>query len=142
VTPVKNFVVLRRNAAGNATEGVSTAELDLAEEDITDLERYIDANRGELLFARGVILVEGDAERFMVPVLARQQGYDLDELGISVCSISGTNFAPYLILLGPKGLAMPLAAFTDRDPRKPQKDGRPSTVGMEQSRQTDASALG
>lgn len=123
VTPVKDFVVLRLNADGNATEGVSTASLDLSDEDIADLERYIDVNRGEMLFARGVILVEGDAERFLVPVLAKQQGYDLDELGISVCSVSGTNFEPYLILLGPEGLDMPVAALTDMDPRPPKSDG-------------------
>jgi putative ATP-dependent endonuclease of OLD family len=125
VTPLKNFVVLRLNADGSATEGVSTAALDLTDEDIADLERYIDVNRGELFFARGVILVEGDAERFLVPVLAGQQGYDLDELGISVCSVSGTNFAPYLVLLGHEGLDIPLAAFTDHDPREPKLDGAP-----------------
>lgn len=125
VTPIRDFVVLRLNADGNATEGVSTADLDLSGKHIADLERYIDVNRGELLFARGVILVEGDAERFLVPVLARQQGYDLDELGVSICSVSGTNFEPYLVLLGPKGLNIPLAAFTDHDPRKPKSDGTP-----------------
>jgi putative ATP-dependent endonuclease of the OLD family len=123
VTPLKNFVVLRLNANRNATEGVSTVDLDLKDDDISDLERYIDVNRGELFFARGVILVEGDAERYLVPVLARQQGYDLDELGISVCSVSGTNFAPYLILLCHKGLDIPLAAFTGHDPREPKPDG-------------------
>ena len=71
-------------------------------------EEKIDVNRGELFFAKGVILVEGDAEKFLVPALARNQGYDLDELGISVCSISGTNFYPYLTLLGPKTLKMPV----------------------------------
>lgn len=125
ITPVKNFVVLRLNADGNATEGASTADLDLSDEDIADLERYIDVNRGELFFARGVILVEGDAEKFLIPVLARQQGYDLDELGISVCSISGTNFEPYLVLLGPEGLGIPLVTFTDYDPREPRDDGTP-----------------
>lgn len=125
VTPVRDFVLLRRNADGTATEAVSTADLDLSEEDIADLERYIDVNRGEILFARGVILVEGDAERFLVPVLAKQQGYDLDELGISVCSVSGTNFEPYLILLGSEGLDMPLAALTDYDRRKPKRNGTP-----------------
>jgi len=125
VTPVKDFLVLRLNADGSATEDVSTAELDLLDADIADLERYVDVNRGEMFFARGVILVEGDAERFLVPVLARQQGYDLDELGISVCSVSGTNFEPYLILLGPEELDMPLAAFTDQDPRAPKDDGTP-----------------
>jgi putative ATP-dependent endonuclease of OLD family len=123
VTPLKDFVLLRSNKDRNATEAVSTAEIELSSEDITDLERYIDVNRAEILFARGVILVEGDAERFLVPVLAKNQGYDLDELGISVCSISGTNFYLYLILIGPYGLNLPLSALTDYDPRKPKKDG-------------------
>ena len=123
VTPVRDFVLLRRTTAGNATEAVSTAALDLSDEGVADLERYLDVNRGEMLFARGVILVEGDAERFLVPILAKQRGYDLDQLGISVCSVSGTNFEPYLILLGPKGLDMPVAALTDMDPRPPNEDG-------------------
>jgi putative ATP-dependent endonuclease of OLD family len=123
VTPLKDFVVLRLNQDGNATEAISTADLDLSDEEIADLERYIDVNRGELLFARGVILVEGDAERFLVPILAKNIGCDLDELGISVCSISGTNFYPYLILIGPYGLNLPLAALTDYDPQKPKKNG-------------------
>ena len=123
VTPLKNFVLLRLNKQGDATEAVSTANIDLSAEDVSDLERYIDVNRGELFFARGVILVEGDAEKFLIPVLARNQGYDLDEFGISVCSIAGINFYPYLVLLGPKGLNLPLATFTDYDPRKPEADG-------------------
>lgn len=122
VTSLRNFVVLRLNEQGNATEAVSTAGISLSDEDISDLERYIDVNRGEILFARGVILVEGDAEKFLFPVFAKNQGYDLDELGISVCSIAGVNFYPYLVLLGPQGLNLPLAAFTDYDPRKPKTD--------------------
>jgi putative ATP-dependent endonuclease of OLD family len=125
VTPLKDFAVLRLDKDGDATEAVSTADLALSEEDIADLERYIDVNRGELLFARGVILVEGDAEKFLVPVLAKNQGCDLDELGISVCFVSGTNFYPYLMLIGPAGLNLPFAAFTDYDPRKPKADGTP-----------------
>jgi putative ATP-dependent endonuclease of OLD family len=58
-------------------------------------------------------------------VLAKQHGYDLDELGVSVCSVSGTNFEPYLALLGPKGLNIPLVVFTDQDPREPKNDGTP-----------------
>lgn len=123
VTPIRDFVVLRRNEDGDATEAVSTAQVELSEEDVVDLERYIDVNRGEILFARGVILVEGDAERFLVPALARLQGYDLDQLGIAVCSIAGTNFAPYLVLLGPAALDIPCTCLTDFDPRPPKADG-------------------
>lgn len=124
VTPLRNFVVLRLNADGNATEAVSTADLSMAEEDIADLERYVDATRGEILFARGVIFVEGDSEKFLLPVLAKAQGIDLDELGISVCSISGTNFTPYVDFVGAHGLDLPFAALTDFDPRKPTEEGK------------------
>ncbi len=123
VTPLRDIVLLRQNADRNATEAVSTAEIELDAHDVADLERYLDVNRGEVLFAKGVILVEGDAERFLLPVLAKNNGYDLDELGIAVCSISGTNFYPYLTLLGPNGLDLPVAALTDFDPRKPKSDG-------------------
>jgi putative ATP-dependent endonuclease of the OLD family len=123
VTPLKDFVILRLNKESNATEAVSTVGIDLNEEEVADIERYMDVNRGELLFARGVILVEGDAEKFLIPVLGKNQGYELDEIGISVCSIAGTNFYPYLLLLGPKTLNLPVAALTDYDPREPKEDG-------------------
>lgn len=127
VTPLRDFVLLRLNRKGDATEAVSTVSIGLDDEDVADIERYLDVNRGELMFARGVILVEGDAEKFLLPVLAKNQGYDLDELGISICSIAGTNFYPYVVLLGPKGLNIPLSALTDYDPRKPRIDGTPRT---------------
>jgi putative ATP-dependent endonuclease of the OLD family len=116
VAPVKSLVLLRRDADGLSTNGYSTAGLDLEQKDIADLERYLDVNRGEIVFSRGVLLVEGDAECFILPMLAKQIGYDLDELGISVCSVSGTNFAPYVKLLGPTGLNIPFAVITDLDP--------------------------
>lgn len=128
VTPLKDFVVLRHPTKdANFTEAVSTAEIDLEDDDIADLERYIDVNRGEVLFAKGVILVEGDSERYLLPILARRQGFDLDELGISVCSIAGTNFAPYLRLFGTAGLNIPVVVLTDLDPRSPKKDGTERT---------------
>jgi putative ATP-dependent endonuclease of OLD family len=88
----------------------------LANDEVEDLERYLDVTRGEILFARGVMLVEGDAERFLIPPLARALGHDLDQLGITVCSIAGTNFAPYAKLLCPSGLAIPFVIITDLDP--------------------------
>lgn len=64
-------------------------------QEIADLERYLDVTRGEMIFGRGVILVEGDAELYLVPVLAKLAGIDLEQLGITVCSVGGTNFEPY-----------------------------------------------
>jgi putative ATP-dependent endonuclease of the OLD family len=82
---------------------------------VDDLSRYLDVTRAEMLFARGVILVEGDAERFLVPVAAGTLKTPLDHLGITVCSVAGTNFTPYVKLL--TGLGIPFAVITDWDPR-------------------------
>ncbi len=123
VAPIRNFLILRKKPNSKATEAVSTAQLKLSKHDKADLERYIDVNRGEMLFARGVIFVEGDAERFLIPVLASNQGINLDKHGVSVCSVSGTNFAPYLKLMGPLGLNIPFSALTDMDPRQPDSEG-------------------
>jgi putative ATP-dependent endonuclease of OLD family len=116
VAPLRSIVLLRKTADGRASEGVTTARLTLDEGVVADLERYLDVTRAEMLFAKAVILVEGEAERFLVPALAKAAGIDFDELGITVCSVAGTNFGPYLALLGEQGLQLPVAVITDGDP--------------------------
>jgi putative ATP-dependent endonuclease of OLD family len=113
---LNSIVVLRKTADLQSTEAASTAELAFDADDVADLERYLDVTRGEMLFAKGVVLVEGEAEVFIVPALAKARGVDLDELGITVCSVAGTNFAPYVKLLGANGLQIPFAVITDGDP--------------------------
>jgi putative ATP-dependent endonuclease of the OLD family len=66
-----------------------------------------------LVFARGVILVEGDAERFLIPAFADELDMLLDEYGVTVCSVAGTNFKPYVKLLC--ALGIPFAVITDYD---------------------------
>jgi putative ATP-dependent endonuclease of the OLD family len=117
VSPLKSLVLLRKAADEKSSEGVSTAELELDDAEREDLERYLDVTRGEMLFAKGVILVEGEAELYVVPALGKLLGHDFDELGITVCSVAGTNFAPYVKLLEPNGLDIPFAVLTDFDPQ-------------------------
>jgi putative ATP-dependent endonuclease of OLD family len=123
VAPLSNVVLLRQVRGEHLTEnhtiGRSLHEVNLEEQERQDLERYIDVTRGELFFSRGVILVEGDAEKFLLPVLAKLYDPDLDfdALGITVCPIGGTNFGPYVRLLGKSGLNIPFAVLTDFDPK-------------------------
>ena len=109
VAPLRSLVLLR-DAGKAGTVGHSTASIELSDDEVDDLARYLDVTRAEMLFARGVILVEGDAERFLVPVFAAKLGTPLDQLGITVCSVVGTNFTPYAKFLS--GLANSLL---DRD---------------------------
>jgi putative ATP-dependent endonuclease of OLD family len=113
VAPLHSLVLLRREKGGES-RARSTAQLTFDAPELGDLERYLDVTRGELLFARGVVLVEGDAEEFLVPVLARHAGYALDSLGISVCAVRGAYFTPYVRLV--RHLEIPFVVVTDGDP--------------------------
>ena len=114
VAPLRSLVLLKESE-NNGSTGRSTSAIDLENNEVDDLQRYLDVNRAEILFSRGVILVEGDAERFLIPVFAETKEQSLDKLGISVCSVSGTNFAPYAKFL--TGLGIPFSILTDWDPR-------------------------
>lgn len=116
VTPLRSIVLLKRSKEEAATEALSTANIDLTDAEVDDLERYLDITRGEILFAKRVILVEGEAEQYIVPILGEKLGYNFDELGITVCSVNGTNFLPYVKLLNCLGI--PYALLTDLDPRE------------------------
>lgn len=117
VTPLNSLVVLRSDGTPARTVARSTFNAGFTSTDVDDLERYLDVTRGELLFAKGVILVEGEAETYLLPAFAKVLGYDLDELGITVCSVAGTNFLPFVKLLGKDGLGIPFSTLTDEDPR-------------------------
>lgn len=112
VAPLASLLLLRaEDEAG--TKGYSTAAANFTEAEAEDLSRYLDVTRAEMVFARGVLLVEGDAERFLIPAFATEMGISLDEHGISVCSIAGTNFQPYVKLLC--ALGIPFVVVTDYD---------------------------
>ncbi len=107
-------IVLLKSALDKGTQAFSLARLKLSDEELEDLQRYLDTTRAEILFSRGVIFVEGYAEAALLPVFAKSCGYDLDELGVTVCNVGGVNFSPYVKLA--TALALPFAVITDWDP--------------------------
>jgi putative ATP-dependent endonuclease of OLD family len=115
VAPLPSILLLKQDQDKRSSVGRSTHEAGLSKEEITDLERYLDATRAEILFAKGVVLVEGASETFLLPAFASCFGTALDEHGITVCSVHGTDFVPYIKLLGPNGLSLPFVVVTDGD---------------------------
>ena len=115
VAPLTSILLLRQSGQSIGSDGRSVALAGLEDQEIADLERYLDATRAELLFAKGIIFVEGAAELFLIPAYAETQGYPLDEYGITVCSVHGTNFEPYAKLVGSNGLSIPFVIVTDGD---------------------------
>lgn len=115
VADPRRLVVLRGGEEG--TSAFSALDAELEERQWSDIGRYLDVTRSEMVFARNVLLVEGLAEQMLMPVIAADQRIDLDGEGISVCAIGGVNFEPYVRFL--RALGTPHAVITDGDPRGP-----------------------
>ena len=112
VAPLRAIVHLKEQ--GGKCLAYSLANLPVTTDELEDIERYLTATRSELLFSRGVIFVEGDAEESLIPSFADAMGHKLDRLGITVCNVAGVNFTPYVKLAASLGL--PFAVVTDWDP--------------------------
>lgn len=83
---------------------------------IKRLERYLDAVRSNLLFAKGVILVEGDAEQILIPVMFEVVfGLSLDEIGISLINIGSTGFENVATIFHDERIKKYCAILTDQD---------------------------
>ncbi|MFE4422024.1 ATP-dependent endonuclease [Streptomyces sp. NPDC056817] len=113
VTPLSSIVLTSRSGDHTVGSVVPPGVLTAAETD--DLERYLNVTRAEILFAKGVVLVEGAADAYLLPALAEAAGFPLDDHGIVVSSVEGTDFAPYSTLLGPRALRRPHWILTDGD---------------------------
>ncbi|MCQ9136879.1 hypothetical protein KMS84_39905, partial [Streptomyces sp. IBSBF 2807] len=61
----------------------------LDEGDYRFLARFLDVTKANLFFARGVLIVEGDAEAILLPALARLLEKDLTRHGVSVVNVGG-----------------------------------------------------
>lgn len=59
------------------------------------LERFLDATKANLFFARGVIIVEGDAENLLIPTIAEIIGRPLYKYGISIVNVGSTAYKRY-----------------------------------------------
>jgi putative ATP-dependent endonuclease of the OLD family len=111
VSPLNYIVHIRK--VDDGSKAFSTVELELSDWEKKDIERYVDAKRGEIYFGKLIILVEGIAEEYIIPAATDAIGTPLDDYGIIVCNVNSTNFKPYIQLL--ETLKIPWVLFTDGD---------------------------
>jgi putative ATP-dependent endonuclease of OLD family len=113
VSNVNNVNILGRH--GSFCEAYQPAT-GLDPTQVTSIQRYLDAVRSNLLFAKSVILVEGDVEEILIPVLVKQVlGLSVDELGISVINIRSTGFKNVAVLFDDLRIRKRCAIVTDLD---------------------------
>lgn len=84
------------------------------------LERFLDATKANLFFAKGLIMVEGDAENILMPALADLIERPLHKDGVSVVNVGSTAYKRYVNIFKRKDekvFGMPIAIVSDLDVR-------------------------
>jgi predicted ATP-dependent endonuclease of OLD family len=128
----------------NKITSVPIHQCGLSDSSRSFLTRWLDVTKSTLLFAKGIILVEGIAEAMVIPELAKRVIKDynkinstkipdtLEEQGISVINMNGIYFKHFMQLfsnLDPadkESLSIPLrcVGITDNDPKTDSKPTR------------------
>ena len=112
-----NLVLLRDGRGYSMSEG----QTKLTKSDYRFLERFLDVTKSNLFFARGVIIVEGDAENILLPVIARLIDRNFEQYGVSVVNVGGVGLSRYGRIFmrekpeTGKEISIPVACITDMD---------------------------
>lgn len=116
---LKNIILLKDNMGFELTEGKTA----LRKGDYLFLQRFLDATKSNMFFAKGIIMVEGDAENLLIPTIAEIIGYPLEKYGVSIVNVGSTAFLRYsslFVRVDGKSVNIPVAVVTDCDV-KPSK---------------------
>ncbi len=96
------------------------------------VERYLDATKSTMLFAKGVLLVEGIAEQLLIPALAEKLNRPFDQYHVAVVRVDGLTFKHFLPLFGAGAeagekrftLNRRVACVVDADPTRKEKNSK------------------
>jgi putative ATP-dependent endonuclease of OLD family len=105
---LRSMVKLSNNVSVKQLPNVFDAE------DLLILQREVMRFRGEVLFARGIILFEGVTEEQIVPAMFEHYfGFTAFCAGVNCISVAGKNYAPFIKLAC--SLGIPVCVVGDND---------------------------
>jgi len=101
------------------TYPLASGHTKLQKTDYSFLQRFIDATRANLFFARGVMMVEGPAEAILLPTLAEVCGRSFSKHGVSIVNVGSVGLYHYARILQRQDpipeYPVPAVCLTDRD---------------------------
>jgi putative ATP-dependent endonuclease of OLD family len=127
--PLSHLALIEGGRAFPLAEGKTK----LSKSDCRFLERFLDVTKANLFFARAVLIVEGDAENILLPVIAKLLDREFSEYGVSLVNVGGLGLGRYARVFmredtGADGeIGIPVACMTDMDV---MPDNAPWIVGI------------
>ncbi|PKL68501.1 MAG: ATP-dependent endonuclease [Methanomicrobiales archaeon HGW-Methanomicrobiales-1] len=141
-TPLENLIICKNNKA--FPMGIDYTNLSPANYGF--LYRFLDATKANLFFARGVLLVEGDAENLLIPTIAKIIDRPLHRYGVSIVNVGSKAFDHFVEIFDRKDgdlMGINVSLITDMDvkpieyPLDPKKDFKktrtPETIEVDKA---------
>jgi putative ATP-dependent endonuclease of OLD family len=91
-----------------------SSQVYISDPELADLETYAKRIRGEILFAKGWILCEGQCEYMLIRQFAEMQRKPLDNYGISIIDFKNNGSAGSFVALA-RAFHIPWVMFCDND---------------------------
>ncbi len=111
---LNNLIICKKGNAFSLRKG----ETKLNPGDYEFLKRFLDDTKANLFFAKGVIMVEGDAENLFLPTFAEFIGRPLHKYGVSIVNVGSTALLRYAKIFhrtDNETVGIKVACITDRD---------------------------
>ncbi|WP_406723439.1 AAA family ATPase [Streptomyces sp. GD-15H] len=130
-TPVEHLTLVSHGATFSLAPGQTRLDPD----DYAFLSRFLDVTKANLFFARGVAIVEGDAEAIFLPALAKAVGRSFNERGASIVNVGSVGLFRYSRIFQRDGAQIPITVACIRD-----RDLVPAGTSKEMCGELDCSA--
>ena len=109
-TPERIVRIYTKGKISHVAQGGCSKNVQLT---FDDFGYRLNAITAETFFADGILLVEGPSEVLFYTALSTYLGIDLDHLNITILSVDGVGFKPYVKIC--KALEIPYVLRTDND---------------------------
>ena len=82
------------------------------------LQKFLDVTKANLFFARGILIVEGEAEQILLPTIAKLIGKPLEQFGVSIINVGHVGLFRYARIFQRRDgvqIGIPVSCITDLD---------------------------
>lgn len=115
VVKLENILIVKSGNVYPLAKGCTM----LKNDDYSFLEKYLDATKANLFFARSVIIVEGPGEALLLPTLSKLLDRNFTDYGVSLVDVRSTGLRRYAKIFqrsdAEDQLQIKVACVTDRD---------------------------
>lgn len=114
IAPLQNVILLRNGKV----YPLGADQTLLNANDYKFLQKFLDVTKANLFFARGILIVEGQAEQIVLPTIARMIGKPLEQYGVSIVNVGHIGLFRYARIFQRKDnsqMDIRVACVTDLD---------------------------